>query len=38
MGAHIFDYPKDEEVIKTFISLVTSYVDSSGLNVPAVAE
>ena len=25
MGAHIFDYPKDEEVITTFISLLTSY-------------
>ncbi|OUO20270.1 site-specific DNA-methyltransferase [Alistipes sp. An31A] len=31
MDAHIFDYPKDEEVIKTFISLVTSYVDSDSL-------
>ena len=25
MGSHIFDYPKDEEVITTFISLLTSY-------------
>lgn len=31
MDAHIFDYPKDEEVIKTFISLVTSYVNSDSL-------
>ena len=31
MGAHIFDYPKDEEVIKTFISLVTSYVNCESL-------
>ena len=31
MGAHIFDYPKDEEVIKTFISLVTSYVNCGSL-------
>ena len=25
MGSHILDYPKDEEVITTFISLLTSY-------------
>ena len=31
MGAHIFDYPKDEDVIKTFVSLVTSYVNSDSL-------
>ena len=31
MTSHIFDYPKDEEVIKTFVSLVTSYDNSDSL-------
>ena len=31
MDGHIFDYPKDEEIIKTFISLVTSYINSDAL-------
>lgn len=30
-GKHIFDYPKDEEMIKNFISLVTSYDESTSL-------
>ena len=28
MDGHIFDYPKDKEIIKTFISLVTSYINT----------
>ena len=31
MEAHIFDYPKDEDVIKTFVSLVTSYLNNDSL-------
>ena len=31
MNAHVFNYPKDEEVIKTFVSLVTSYVNSDSI-------
>lgn len=31
MSTHLFDYPKDEDVIKNFVSLVTSYVDSDSL-------
>lgn len=31
MDASLFDYPKDEEVIKTFISLVTSYKYSDAI-------
>ncbi len=30
-GAHIFDYPKDEDVIKNFISLATSYIESDSI-------
>ena len=30
-GKHVFDYPKDEEIIKNFISLVTSYDESTSL-------
>ena len=31
LNGHIFDYPKDEEVIKTFISLLTSYNNADSL-------
>ena len=31
MASHIFDYPKDEEVVKTFVSLVTSYDNSDSI-------
>jgi len=31
IGKNIFPYPKDEEVIKTLISLVTSYEDSNDI-------
>ena len=31
MSAHLFDYPKDEDIIKNFVSLVTSYESTDSL-------
>lgn len=31
MSAHLFDYPKDEDIIKNFVSLVTSYENTDSL-------
>ena len=31
MSAHLFDYPKDEDIIKKFVSLVTSYESTDSL-------